>query len=117
MNKLRTKAVDDQNSLSETMTNSKSRTCCLVLVDQGVSSTFTTVVGCRENRLYVYTGRRIALHDGRHKARYVAGGHMTDPLSKSVYSGVVSLRILRLVTFLSEFNSLKLYSADVGNAY
>ena len=56
-------------------------------------------------------------HDGRHKARYVAGGHMTDPPLQSVYSGVVSLRSLRLVTFLSELNSLKLYSADVGNAY
>ena len=56
-------------------------------------------------------------HDGRHKARYVAGGHLTDPPIESVYSGVVSLRSLRLVIFLSELNSLHLYAADVGNAY
>ena len=45
-------------------------------------------------------------HDGRHKARYVAGGHLTDPLLDSVYSGVVSLRSLRLVIFLAELNGL-----------
>jgi hypothetical protein len=30
-------------------------------------------------------------HDGRHKARYVAGGHLTNIPNESVYSGVVSL--------------------------
>jgi hypothetical protein len=30
-------------------------------------------------------------HDGRHKARLVADGHLTDILLDSVYSGVVSL--------------------------
>ena len=39
------------------------------------------------------------------------------PPLESVYSGVVSLRSLRLVIFLSELNSLQLYAADVGNAY
>jgi hypothetical protein len=56
-------------------------------------------------------------HDGRHKARYVAGGHLTDPNEESVYSGVVSLRGIRLVVFLAELNHLKLWGADVGNAY
>jgi hypothetical protein len=32
-----------------------------------------------------------AKHDGRHKAPYVAGGHLTDVPNESVYSGVVSL--------------------------
>ena len=36
-------------------------------------------------------------HDGRHKARMVADGHLTDVPLDSVYSGVVSLRGLRLV--------------------
>jgi hypothetical protein len=31
-------------------------------------------------------------HDGRHKARLVAGGHMTEPDREDAYSGVVSLR-------------------------
>ena len=30
-------------------------------------------------------------HDGRHKARLVAGGHLTDTPIDSVYAGVVSL--------------------------
>jgi hypothetical protein len=56
-------------------------------------------------------------HDGRHKARLVAGGHLTDPNTESVYSGVVSLRGIRLVVFLAELNALELWGADVGNAY
>jgi len=55
--------------------------------------------------------------DGRHKARLVAGGHLTDVPLESVYSGVVSLKSLRLVIFLAEMNGLALWSADVGNAY
>ena len=58
-----------------------------------------------------------AKHDGRYKARMVADGHLTDIPIDSVYSGVVSLRGLRLVTFLSELNGLKLWATDIGNAY
>ena len=36
-------------------------------------------------------------HDGRHKARFVAGGHLTQPPDNSVYSSVVSLRSLRII--------------------
>ena len=36
---------------------------------------------------------------------------------ESVYSGVVSLRELRLVMFLAELNKLMLWGRDVGNAY
>ena len=56
-------------------------------------------------------------HDGRHKARYVAGGHLTPVPLESVYSSVVSLRSVRLVTFLAELNGLDLWGTDVGNAY
>ena len=56
-------------------------------------------------------------HDLRHKARFVAGGHLTDPPKDSVYSGVVSLRSLRLVALLAELNGLELWAANVGNAY
>ena len=56
-------------------------------------------------------------HDGRHKARYVAGGHLTDPPLDILYSGIVSLQSLWLVIFLAELNGLQLYAADVGNAY
>jgi Reverse transcriptase (RNA-dependent DNA polymerase) len=56
-------------------------------------------------------------HDGRHKARIVAGGHINDLNTERVYSGVVSLRGIRLIVFLAEINGLELWEADVGNAY
>jgi len=56
-------------------------------------------------------------HDGRHKARLVADGHLTDIPLESVYSGVVSLRGIRLLTFVSELNGLELWATDIGNAY
>ena len=45
-------------------------------------------------------------HDGRHKARLVADGHLTEVPLDSVYSGVVSLRGFRLVLFLAELNGM-----------
>ena len=56
-------------------------------------------------------------HDGRHKARLVADGHLTEIPLDSVYSGVVSLRGFRIVLFLSEHNNLELWATDIGNAY
>ena len=56
-------------------------------------------------------------HDGRHKARLVADGHLTDIPIESVYSGVVSLRGLRIVLFLAELNGLESWTTDIGNAY
>ncbi len=56
-------------------------------------------------------------HDLRCKSRLVAGGHMTAPPKDSVYSGVVTLRSLRLCMFLGELNGLNVDAADVGNAY
>ena len=56
-------------------------------------------------------------HDGRFKARLVADGHLTKEPVESIYSGVVSLRSLRMVDFLSQLNDLEIWGADVGNAY
>ena len=47
----------------------------------------------------------------------VADGHLTDVPLDSVYSGVVSLRGLRLVLFLAELNGLDTCATDIGNAY
>jgi hypothetical protein len=43
-------------------------------------------------------------HDLRHRARLVAGGHMTEVLKESVYSGVVSLWSLRLCILIAKLN-------------
>jgi len=56
-------------------------------------------------------------HDGRHKVRVVADGHLTDIPVDSVYSGVVSLRGLRIMVFLAELNLLDVWATDIGNAY
>ena len=56
-------------------------------------------------------------HDGRHKARCVAGGYLTPPLVESIYSEVVSMLELRLMIFLGKLNDLKLFGADIKNAY
>ena len=56
-------------------------------------------------------------HDGRFKARLVAERRLTKEPVESIYSGVVSLRSLRMVVFLSKLNDLEIWGADVGNAY
>ena len=54
-------------------------------------------------------------HDGRFKARLVADGHLTKEPVESIYPGVVSLRSLRMVVFISQLNDLEIWGADVGN--
>ena len=56
-------------------------------------------------------------HCGKFKARFVADGHLTNGPMETVYSGVVSIRNLRLAMFLAELNDLELWGADAGNAY
>jgi Reverse transcriptase (RNA-dependent DNA polymerase) len=56
-------------------------------------------------------------HDGRYKARLVAGGHLTDTPIDSVYSSVATLWGVRMVMFLVELNGLNFWSTDIGNAY
>ena len=55
--------------------------------------------------------------DGRHKSRFVAGGHRTDTPIESTYSAVVSLLGVRMITFLAELNDMELWNTDIGNAY
>ncbi len=53
----------------------------------------------------------------KRKARFVARGDRTMPPKESVYSGVATLRSLRIITLLAELNGLELTGGDVGNAY
>ena len=55
-------------------------------------------------------------HDQRNKARLVVDGHLSEPV-ETLYSGVVSLRSLRLVIFMAGLNKLETWGADIGNAY
>lgn len=56
-------------------------------------------------------------HDGRHKAHLVADGHLTDVPIDSVYSGVVSLRRIRMLIFLAELHNLEVWGTDITSAY
>jgi len=56
-------------------------------------------------------------HDGQHKARLVAGGHLMETPINSVYLSVVSLCGIRLLTFLAELNDLEVRDTKIGNAY
>ena len=55
-------------------------------------------------------------HDGRHRARLVADGHLTELPIESVYSGVVSLHGLRMFVFIAEHNGLVAWSTDIPSA-
>ena len=48
-------------------------------------------------------------HDGRHKAWFVADGHLTDAPLESVYAGVVSMQGLQICLFLAELQGLECY--------
>ena len=56
-------------------------------------------------------------NDGSHKPRFVAEGNLTPEPVESIYTGVVSLRNLRLIIFLGKLNNLELWGPDIGNAY
>jgi hypothetical protein len=51
------------------------------------------------------------------KARFVAGGHQTDPPKESVYSSIVSRDSVRLAFLIAALNDLEILSADIQNAY
>lgn len=51
------------------------------------------------------------------KARFVAGGHKTDPPVESVYSSVVTRESVRIMFLIAALNGLEILGADVQNAY
>jgi hypothetical protein len=51
------------------------------------------------------------------KARFVVGGHMTDPPKESVYSSVISRDSVRLFFLIAALNDLQVCACDVQNAY
>ena len=56
-------------------------------------------------------------HDGRHQARLVADGHLTDVPVDSVHSGVVSLCGFGLLPFLAELNGLEIWGTDISRSH
>lgn len=55
--------------------------------------------------------------DFTRKARFVAGGHMTEAPSTITYASVVSRESVRILFMLAALNDLNVLSADISNAY
>jgi hypothetical protein len=55
--------------------------------------------------------------DGTRKARFVAGGHMTEAPSSITYSSVVSRDSIRILLVVAALNGLEVSSTDIQNAY
>ena len=55
--------------------------------------------------------------DFTRKARFVAGGHTTDPPPCLTYASVVSRESVRIAFLIAALNDLDVSSADIGNAY
>jgi hypothetical protein len=60
----------------------------ITFTDKGHHSNVTLPAGYKRIRVHIVYDVK---HDGRHKARLVADGHLTDIPLDSVYSGIVSL--------------------------
>ena len=55
--------------------------------------------------------------DLRRKARYVAGGHLTDTPTHMTYSSVVSRESVRIAFLIAALNDLDVLACDIQNAY
>ena len=53
----------------------------------------------------------------KRKARYVAGGHMTEAPAGMTYASVVSRESIRLGLLIAALNDLEVFAADIQNAY
>jgi Reverse transcriptase (RNA-dependent DNA polymerase) len=53
----------------------------------------------------------------KRKARYVAGGHLTEPPSSLTYASVVSRESIRIGLLIAALNDLDILAADIQNAY
>ena len=85
-----------------------------VFIDKGRFADYIISRGYQLIRLHTIFNVKV---DGRHKARVVADGHLTATPTKSVYSGVVSLRGLRTCLFIGELDGIEPGTTDIDNAY
>ena len=69
--------------------------------------------GCQKIKVHLIFACK---QDGHHKAHLVAGHLTPDPID-SIYSGVVSMRSLRLSIFLAILNNMEVWGADIVSAY
>ena len=59
----------------------------------------------------------VKMEDFCHKARFVAGGHMTETPATNTYASVVSQESVHITLTLAALNDLEVKTADIKNAY
>jgi hypothetical protein len=59
----------------------------------------------------------VKMEDFRRKARFMAGGHMTETPASNTYASVVSRESVCIAVTLAALNDLEVKSADIENAY
>jgi hypothetical protein len=74
----------------------------------------SNMIGYQEIKCHVIFDVKM---DFTRKARFVAGGHMTQVDGSSTYSSVVSRDSVRIALLIAALNGLRILSCDVGNAY
>jgi hypothetical protein len=72
------------------------------------------LVGCKNIRVHFAFAVK---HDLRHKARLVAGGHLTDPSTDGTYSSVVFIQSMRIAIVAARLKNLDIMVGDVSLAY
>ena len=55
--------------------------------------------------------------DQSRRARYIAGGHFTDPPSSMTYASVVVRETVRIAFLVAALNDLKVLAGDIQNTY
>jgi hypothetical protein len=59
----------------------------------------------------------VKMEDFRRKARFAAGGHMTETPASNTYASVVSRESVHIALTLAALNDLEVKTADIENAY
>jgi hypothetical protein len=59
----------------------------------------------------------VKMEDFHRKARFVAGGHMTETPASNTYTSVVSWESVHITLTLAALNNLEVKTADIKNAY
>ena len=59
----------------------------------------------------------VKMEDFRHKARLVAGSHVTEAPAKITYASIMSRETVRIALMITSLNDLELKSGNILNVY
>ena len=85
-----------------------------VTADQVRSNRCDTLRGFQEIRCHIIFDVKM---DFTRKARFVAGGHMTEAPTSITYSSIVSRDSIKIAFLLAALNDIDVMACDISNAY